>query len=182
MKITIKNIKINERLSQETTAFSADLLIDGKKVGTCGNYGTGGPTIYHPLEFENLEIIEQAEKYCIGLPKIPVVHNRDLVMIDSTLQNVIDEQVSRFANNKELQRFERQKQRDMSKAILIGTEEKYVVYNLNRPLDQIIHLSSNPAGAINLIINQLRSKIKQGERILNTNLPAGVILPETVNA
>jgi hypothetical protein len=37
----LKNIQVAEFLSEETTAFAADVYIDGKKVGYCSNNGHG---------------------------------------------------------------------------------------------------------------------------------------------
>lgn len=56
----LKNIQVAEFLSEETTAFSADVCIDGKKIGYCSNNGRGEgnyPRIdnqYHPL-YEEVE-------------------------------------------------------------------------------------------------------------------------------
>ncbi len=44
MKIELKRFTTNVRLSQETTAFAADVWVDGKKVGTAENAGHGGNT------------------------------------------------------------------------------------------------------------------------------------------
>jgi len=40
--ITLKNFKMNDRMSEETLCFSADLLVDGKNVGYVTNHGHGG--------------------------------------------------------------------------------------------------------------------------------------------
>jgi hypothetical protein len=45
MKIELKKIAIYPRLSDETTAFNADVWIDGQKVGSAENDGHGGATI-----------------------------------------------------------------------------------------------------------------------------------------
>lgn len=45
MNIELKRFTTNARLSQETTAFAADVWIDGKKVGSAQNDGQGGCTI-----------------------------------------------------------------------------------------------------------------------------------------
>lgn len=47
MKIALKKLSVNHRLSEETTCFSADLWIDGKKAGYASNRGHGGQTDYH---------------------------------------------------------------------------------------------------------------------------------------
>ena len=47
MKVELKRLQISERLSQETTAFAADVWINGKKAGTAENAGHGGNTNVH---------------------------------------------------------------------------------------------------------------------------------------
>ena len=41
MKIELRRFTTNARLSQETTAFAADVWVDGKKVGYAENDGHG---------------------------------------------------------------------------------------------------------------------------------------------
>lgn len=47
MQIEIRNVKHHPDLCEETEAFSADLLIDGRKIGTVSNRGTGGCDDFH---------------------------------------------------------------------------------------------------------------------------------------
>jgi hypothetical protein len=47
VKIELRRFTTNARLSQETTAFAADVWVDGKKVGHAENDGHGGATIVH---------------------------------------------------------------------------------------------------------------------------------------
>lgn len=46
MRVELKAIKYFPSLSEETNCFQATIYIDGKKVGTCENRGTGGSTDY----------------------------------------------------------------------------------------------------------------------------------------
>jgi len=45
VKVELKRFTTNARLSQETTAFAADVWVDGKKVGHAENDGHGGATM-----------------------------------------------------------------------------------------------------------------------------------------
>jgi hypothetical protein len=45
--LTLSRYKSYPRLSDETTAFNADLLLDGRKVGDAENQGQGGATFVH---------------------------------------------------------------------------------------------------------------------------------------
>lgn len=47
MKIELKRFSHAPRLSEETTAFTADVWVDGKKVGWAKNGGHGGNTMVH---------------------------------------------------------------------------------------------------------------------------------------
>lgn len=44
MKLELKNVKIHEDMSEETTCFSATLYVNGVKAAICSNRGCGGPT------------------------------------------------------------------------------------------------------------------------------------------
>lgn len=56
MKVELKRLVTYPRMSEETTAFNADLWIDGKKVGTAENDGHGGSNL---LRFDDRKV-EQA--------------------------------------------------------------------------------------------------------------------------
>lgn len=43
-RVELKKLSINQRLSEETLCFSADIYLDDRKVGVASNHGTGGPT------------------------------------------------------------------------------------------------------------------------------------------
>lgn len=66
MKIEFKRFSYNERMSQGTCCYSADLWVDGKKLGEVSNEGRGGCT--------NLEIPwddqKKIEAYCETLPPL----------------------------------------------------------------------------------------------------------------
>ena len=45
-RLTVKNYKHLEALSEETDCFTATLYLDGKRIGTAQNHGHGGETTY----------------------------------------------------------------------------------------------------------------------------------------
>jgi hypothetical protein len=47
MNITLKNLSIQKRLSEETLCFTADIMVDGKNIGWVQNRGQGGCNLYH---------------------------------------------------------------------------------------------------------------------------------------
>jgi hypothetical protein len=52
MKIELRKITYNARLSEETPAFAADVYINGKKRGDVKNDGHGGPHMIHPRDLD----------------------------------------------------------------------------------------------------------------------------------
>lgn len=55
-RLTLKAVKVNHAMSEETLAYTASLYLDGKKVGTAMNRGHGGPDEYR---FDDPAIGEQ---------------------------------------------------------------------------------------------------------------------------
>jgi len=66
MKIELKKISHNARLSEETPAFAADVWIDGKKAGEARNDGHGGSNVYYPWA-----LADQINDYAKTLPRRP---------------------------------------------------------------------------------------------------------------
>ena len=48
MQIELRRVSYSATLSQETSAFTADIWVDGNKAGSAENHGTGGCTNIHP--------------------------------------------------------------------------------------------------------------------------------------
>lgn len=66
MKIRLKSIQHSAFASQETHCYTANLWIDGKKVGTVSNDGHGGCDRFHG----DREKYDEADKWCkANLPK-----------------------------------------------------------------------------------------------------------------
>ena len=160
MKIELKNIKYCEAMSEETNAFTANLYINGKKVGYCRNQGIGGCTDYDTNSLENRKIITKAEKYCYSLPKIKWKSTE----FNQKLETVIDQLFEDWLKAKEQKQFEKR----MLKAVLVGSPDEnrssYSYYNFRKPLSEI------PTKLLQDAVNRIKSKIKNGNVILNTNL------------
>lgn len=67
MNITLRNVKINKRLSEETTCFSANLYVDGKFAASVANRGQGGPD---ECRFVSHAVERAFHAYCAGLPPV----------------------------------------------------------------------------------------------------------------
>jgi hypothetical protein len=163
MKIELKKISFNERMSQETNCFIADLYINGKKVGECENEGHGGCTNYHGDSKENNKLIAEAEAYYKSLPKVKdVEHN---FTYQPTLENAIDDQFEAYLKV----RAEKKMAKQMVDAILFGVPNGYSYTRLKftKPLASFLTFQ------LQVKVDEVKKKYcKDGVQILNTNLEA----------
>ncbi len=123
MKVKLKKIKVAEYLSQETTAFAADLYIDGEMVGYCQNDGHGGSTSYSGNNTENIAIIKKAELWAASLPAQKFSWGE----IKSSLEGVIDDLLTAHLIVKDREKFNKKLQKSMLTGIVFGTDNEYSV-------------------------------------------------------
>ena len=160
MKIELKNIKINQAFSEETTCFKADLYIDGKKVGYASNDGRGGCTDYGVFKHEDRPLLEKADEYCKTLPE------KDLgsFKLAMNLEHFIDELIYAEDGKK----FEKKLQKDMLKGLCFGTKSSYTLMHWKgRTLAEILAI---PQGRM-LVEQEIMKARKNGKELLNTNIP-----------
>jgi len=161
MKIELKKISFNERMSEETNCFIADLYINSKKVGSCKNNGCGGSIYYNVDSFENNKLIAEAEAYCKTLPKCKF---REMEW-EQSLEGVIDELLENYLKDKS----EKKMEKLFNTAIVIGipNDNSYQFINYKHPLSTI------PMSALQTKVNEIKNVYcKDGKVILNTNLKA----------
>jgi len=95
MKIELRRISYNARLSQETSAYTADVWINGVKRGSVQNSGTGGPDIIHPFSLQ-----KEINDYAQTLPPIEF-HGTELTM---NAEMIFSDLLNRHLVGKNLQR------------------------------------------------------------------------------
>jgi len=167
MKVELKKIQFSEALSEETNAFTADLYINGKKVGYCRNDGRGGPNDYYADTTEGRELIRKAEAYFQGLPK------KKSERFNFTYQPTLESEIGDLLDQWLLAKEQKKMERKMKTCILVGVPNApmYSYYNFKRPLSDVpkVHLQMN--------VERIKEKLKEGEVILNTNLePLGITI------
>ena len=112
--VSLANFEFNERMSHETYAFSAELILDNVNVGDCSNDGNGGCANYHAFENRDLArkiATEISEVACYCFPKLKM-----------SLEDVIDQLASFIIT---LQKYK----------VTTITRAKMVVANLNKEAD-----------------------------------------------
>ena len=91
MKLTLKNLKVSEHLSEETTAFTATVYIDGKRAFTARNDGRGGENMLEPLEAGNRGIIDRAQTHFASLPPETSEYGDLPMSLDFAISLAVDE-------------------------------------------------------------------------------------------
>ena len=86
MKVEIKNVKYSEWSSHETNCFNASVYIDGKRVGTARNDGSGGPNFYHPHSVE-----KALNQYAATLPPSVFTYEKDGQDVRGEMPQVADD-------------------------------------------------------------------------------------------
>ena len=90
MKLTLKNLKVSEHLSEETTAFTATVYIDGKRAFTARNDGRGGENMLESLK-EDRGIIDRAQTYFASLPPETSEYGDLPMSLDFAISLAVDE-------------------------------------------------------------------------------------------
>ena len=88
MKLSLKNLKIARHLSEETTAFTASIYVDGVGVGTAKNSGQGGSNSYY-LE-KGWE--QKLEDHAKTLPDLKTEYGTLKMDLDLLIGELINEQ------------------------------------------------------------------------------------------
>jgi hypothetical protein len=168
MKIELKNVKINQAFSEETTCFIADVFVNGKKVAHAKNDGRGGCTDYYPYSNQR-ELLTLAEKHCSELPKRSFQFGDETHEFNQTLESVIDDLI--FAKEKEKE--EKKMIKLYENHIVFGKPNGYsysVLSFKGKPKFADVMKSIQGQKSLEKLINRVKGELKEGEIIFNTNL------------
>lgn len=130
MKIELKNVTYNKRLSQETSAYAADIWVDGVKRGSVQNSGTGGPDMIYPHT-----LASELETYAKTLPHTECYGT----MLEQNVDMVLGELLNTHLATKDLQRIMK------TKTLFTTADGKmYTVKGSTAPADAIQVLNKMP--------------------------------------
>jgi hypothetical protein len=165
MKIELKSLKISEHLSEETTAFTANVYADGKLIAYARNSGHGGCTDIH-CEHKNKDVFDAANKYCESLPDEKLGE----YSIKQNLETVVDGLVYKASLDKQNKAHDTKMKRDFDKGLCFGTREDYTIVSWKgHKLKDVIQ---NPLGRMP-IVNAITKHGK--DKLLNTNIPKEIL-------
>lgn len=176
MQIELRNIKVAEHLSEETSAFTANLYINNKKIAFVKNGGHGGSTDYQLYNQEDAPTLRQAEEYCKSLP--PAVYPDSIIdgkplTIPMDLENYIDYLLNTHLQKKDLEKFHKKMAKHQENSILLGIPDKqYRRLQFSKPISEMLRFENGAEAIKNAIQEKIIPNLKEEETILNTNLPS----------
>lgn len=98
MKIELKSVKVYEKLSEETTCFTANIYLDGKKIGEAENRGIGGNTMY---VIQDRHLLEKFETYANSLPPMTFIVEGEPFSYKMNGEHLIDNLVWDFIKKRD---------------------------------------------------------------------------------
>lgn len=110
LKVELRRVHYSARLSQETSAFDADVYIDGAKAGSISNDGHGGSSSAHidPAAFAKLKAFVDAR------PEYPSPWDAT-VMLKDGIEDYLDGLFEAWLAEQEVKKFEAKCRRQLSK-------------------------------------------------------------------
>ena len=168
MKIELKNLKINEAFSEETTCFIADVFINGKKVAHAKNDGRGGCTDYYPYEGKR-ELLKQAEEFCKGLPKEKVDFGGTIHEFAQSLESVIDNLLFEKEKEKEQKKIEKLCENNIVWGKPNGMSYKMLSFKGKIKFADVKKTIQGQK-ALERLVDRVKGELKEGEEIFNKNL------------
>ena len=161
MKVELKNVKYSPSLSEETNAFTADVLVDGVKCGYAKNNGHGGDTNVQPYP-EKRSLFFQCEGWLKGQPQINIGSENDPYMVDCDMESMVDMLFEQWL--KEGDKKKREKKMETCLMWGVPNGDRYTYVNFKTKLSLIPH------NVLQDKITFYKRSFKEGEQFLNTNL------------
>jgi len=168
MKIELKNVKVNEAFSEETTCFIADVFINGKKVAHAKNDGRGGCTDYYPYEGQR-ELLNLAEDFCKRLPKEKVDFGGTIHEFAQSLESVIDNLLFEKEKEKEQKKIEKLCENNIVWGKPNGMSYKMLSFKGKIKFADVKKTIQGQK-ALERLIDRVKGELKEGEEIFNKNL------------
>ncbi|TXJ24886.1 MAG: hypothetical protein E6Q24_15170 [Chitinophagaceae bacterium] len=171
MEIELRKIYISHQFSEESLAFTANLYIDGRKIGYVSNDGKGGSTSYEADHPDDRPLLRAADEYCKTLPPWKL---DDEVSVPMNLEYFIDRKIDEYATQEELKRFQRKMEKSMVAHIVFGVPggDQFKSYPTNAPIAELLRHEAGQQSLSNEIKIVVVEFLKPGEQILNTNIPS----------
>ena len=161
MKLELKNVKIHDDMSEETTCFSAYLYINGKRAAHCKNAGYGGAT---DIDFDDRELMLAFKKYCKDNPITHEFNGKEYTF--DSMEVRIDELLCEYRCKKDLQKWQKNK---LCLYKMNSKDPDYIIhatFSLKRPIKELLETEDGRV-SLKIAVKAMESK---GYIVMNQNL------------
>ena len=118
-RVTLKKVSYSASLSEETSAFTADVYFDGKRIAYASNRGHGGPTDINAYEGQGPKVAE-AEAYAKTFPHTGVIGGQAYDFGMHSLESIVDDLLASYLTERDLKRL-------LKKTVgIVGTEVRVI--------------------------------------------------------
>lgn len=159
-------------MSEETSAFTADLYIDGKMAGIASNSDTGRPTRVQATSRGGRLLIQKAEKWCQTLPpELYAEGGKKPVEIKMDLKGYVDTLFNDYLREKDIKQYQQKVRKAMKEHIVISADPKSAcrLMRLNMPIEALLTLPADVSHLRKFIAEKALPKLGENEKIINSN-------------
>src|ERR1700743_2769564 len=140
MEIVLKDIRVDDRRSDDSTCFSALIYVDDVRAGVASNDGNGGMTDYRGQGRKGEQLLKEAEEYCRKLPPITIegeaFGGKDLTL-KMDLSIFLEDLLNKHLGQKAIEKQNKKIEKAMRTGIVVGIPDKtYRVWDLKYPLTE----------------------------------------------
>lgn len=171
IEIKLSGVKVYERMSEETTAFDAFVLINGIKAAYAKNDGQGGNTFVHVIDSKHRQLLNDAEEYCKTLPPCTFELDGKVHEYANDLENVIDNLVLDYQRTQDEVKHKRKIEKLCLNAIVFGSATEYAYMKFTQPIAYYLQTERGKAFIKEQYQKITDKHLKAGDKIFNTNIP-----------
>lgn len=164
MKIELKKIKVSESLSEETTAFTADVFVDGTCIGYAKNGGYGGETelcFNRSADSPLRKLADQAHEWAKAQPPV----NYGLMNIPMTLDLYVDIIIENHLRAKEEAKVKKAQLKEIQWGV--PNSGRYTTTHWKKVTLAQVAAHPNGITILQSRIDTIKRDLKSGETILN---------------
>jgi len=177
MKIELKSIDYSKTLSEAAHAFTAKVYIDGVYVADAENRGRAILTDVSPRDKDGWQVLDQAEIYCKKLRGQPDPEKDITRGAYIFLGHYVDELVTAFLDKREDKRLESYVNKMMKRGLVYGNIKKEIhAIDFKMDMTEVLSIPLGHDVLKGKLQRQVIPNLKEGDRLLNTNVPEQLLL------
>lgn len=154
--LQLKNVKVHDDLSEETTCFTANIYLDGKNIGAAKNDGRGGNTDVYVGNEHNDKLMahyQESENKYVALGKL-----------ESDVDDLLYQWLIADSDKKMLR-----KQKNC--LVFKQVDGAYCTIKYKHPIETILKFQNG----VDAIKKAIKEECVNGTILLNTNVPKNLI-------